>query len=236
MSSSPSGDRKSLLRRFPRRAFTLIELLVVIAIIAVLAALIFPVLSSMRSKANTTKCVSQLRTWGVAITRFSQENSGNVRWKDWPSIGSESRFYEKYLGGDVDTRTMNMDGKSVFATQLYRRCPAQDWDQQGNGPVGYAMTRPDPKEANVNTFNLRRANKLSKLLLMMDANASGFRLNGPDDLKTAVAPLCNGSDTRHGGSVNALFADGHVLTLPWARIDGDTEEEQQMLDQWFTLY
>lgn len=64
-------------RRSHRQAepgFTLIELLVVIAIIAVLAALIFPVLGRMREKANLSKCSNNLRQLCVALNAYVAEH------------------------------------------------------------------------------------------------------------------------------------------------------------------
>jgi prepilin-type N-terminal cleavage/methylation domain-containing protein len=53
-----------------RRAFTLIELLVVIAIIAILAAMIFPMASTMRERGNQTSCLGNLQNIGQALKLY----------------------------------------------------------------------------------------------------------------------------------------------------------------------
>ena len=56
-----------------RRAFTLIELLIVLAIIAVLAAILLPVFSRVRTQARRTSCIAQLRQIGQATQMYRQD-------------------------------------------------------------------------------------------------------------------------------------------------------------------
>lgn len=57
-----------------RGAFTLIELLVVIAIIAILAAILFPVLSQARLQAKVTKSLSQMRQLSASVMMYSGDS------------------------------------------------------------------------------------------------------------------------------------------------------------------
>jgi prepilin-type N-terminal cleavage/methylation domain-containing protein/prepilin-type processing-associated H-X9-DG protein len=65
----------NLNRRRPAIGFTLIELLVVIAVIAVIAALLFPVLNSAHGKARQTTCTSNFKQIATSFLMYAQDNS-----------------------------------------------------------------------------------------------------------------------------------------------------------------
>ena len=56
-----------------RRGFTLLELLLTIAIIAVLVALLIPVLARAKDKSRAMQCTGNLRQWGLAMRMYADD-------------------------------------------------------------------------------------------------------------------------------------------------------------------
>jgi prepilin-type N-terminal cleavage/methylation domain-containing protein len=63
--------------RLTFRGFTLIELLVVIAIVALLVAMLMPVLGSARETSRRVICAAQLQQWGRAAITYADDSRGD---------------------------------------------------------------------------------------------------------------------------------------------------------------
>ncbi len=84
----------------PASGFTLVELLVVIAIIAILAALLFPVFSSVRVKGKENTCLSNLHQIGIALKAYQTDKHAYPPppWYDGNRYhGGVSALYPDYI-------------------------------------------------------------------------------------------------------------------------------------------
>lgn len=113
-----------------RRGFTLIELLVVVAIIAIIAAVLFPVLSRARVAAGRAACLSNMRQYGLAWTLYLSDNDelmpdrrdlkasfGYRPWTHWPPSDPRGGWALSLLA-PYGMKTMDCPGtRALFGTE-----------------------------------------------------------------------------------------------------------------------
>jgi prepilin-type N-terminal cleavage/methylation domain-containing protein len=90
--SSPCGEPER--NAATAAGFTLVELLVVIAILAVLAALLLPVLASAKNGGHKVRCLSNLRQVGIALQSYADDHAGRIPYgPKAPPFTSPASFY-----------------------------------------------------------------------------------------------------------------------------------------------
>ncbi len=148
--------------------FTLIELLVVISIIAILAALLLPILQSAREKARFIQCASNQHQIGAAIMLYASDHDDYLIYCSWvlgaqfpngdahdvpPGSGRLGGFgvdwddlLNHYLGGNLMTWDdmlgyLNQENDPRAVKVL--GCPSDRWGDQeaGTAKLSYAANQ-----------------------------------------------------------------------------------------------
>ncbi|MBI3853364.1 MAG: type II secretion system protein [Verrucomicrobia bacterium] len=122
--------------------FTLIELLVVIAIIAILAGLLLPALSKAKAKAQTAKCSSNMKNWGLATVMYLGDYNDRL-----PPFGDNSQnytmdFWHMKLAPYVAKRTQQgvQFGDTEAYTNELRKCPGGSYSAPAFLKVSWSPT------------------------------------------------------------------------------------------------
>ena len=123
---------KGNLERFkmnPRRAFTLTELLMVIAVIAILAALLLPVLSSAKARARRAACLNNLSQINKGVHLYAGDNGDTLPDAGQPTFITYREVIKRYLG--LNSASSPQD--KIFA------CPADTfcYDENNISPATY---------------------------------------------------------------------------------------------------
>jgi len=216
----------------------MIELLTVIAIIAVLAAILFPVVGRARKSAENAKCVSNMRQLGTALTAMIGDQAPNLGVQWWngsmETTWASDLVDKGYLSSDVmkkiarcpslATPAAEIDNYSFFCYGLNRLATLTvGSDPAANPPVQY--------DKKINIMTLPSSSKAAIL---------GDSVVKPDQRFNAAQWLFFGFGNhgdggivhvRHNGRANLFFLDGHIEALTPAEIRSLQTSNPEIYDQ-----
>jgi prepilin-type N-terminal cleavage/methylation domain-containing protein len=217
-------------RLYAKQGFSLLELLTVIAIVAILAAILFPIMKSAKDRAKTTACITHLHDIAVGLKTYKIDNN---KYPDCllgfrPSGSSAmstatGALYPEYVrdigaftcpsggSGNIDDEVAvtvldPSTGNSVQAHYYYG--DSYDWtDVTGTGgrmATYMKMWAPNPSAVDVFAADPDKPN-------LQDVEyARQLRFRSPDE-NTVVTWCMNHTGT---GKAQVLFLSGSVVAVP----------------------
>jgi prepilin-type N-terminal cleavage/methylation domain-containing protein/prepilin-type processing-associated H-X9-DG protein len=213
----------------PRSAFTLIELLVVIAIIAIMASLLMPAISMVKSIANTTKCASNLRQIHMGTLGFADDHRGELPPSYIYRTSGGADFFFAMVAPYIAAASKD-SGKFADLTQasVLWGCPGYKKNASVLWACGYGMNYwPEGYKSGVKT-NFLKLDSAGEPISNTYGTYKVFRFDSVT--YQATRPMVGDSNTwefvsfnpknsppRHRGKLNTVFYDGHVDGITYAQ-------------------
>jgi prepilin-type N-terminal cleavage/methylation domain-containing protein len=116
-----------------QKAFTLIELLVVIAIIAILAAILLPVLASSKENAQRAACKSNMHQAILAITMYADDNRQYLP----PCRDNDDQSHLIRIDNIAYSNLIAYSGSNILICPNFRFGNFNPYDSQWGFLIGY---------------------------------------------------------------------------------------------------
>lgn len=192
------------------RAFTLVELLAVIAILGILAAVIIPTVSAVRSSARRSVCASNLRQLYIAFESYAADNKAQ-----WPEAYNGTGTYPYQLQGYLKSASNSLwgadpEGKAVTM------CPAMVARTGYTNAQHYGVNkRLYPNNLITNKILKNSISYPPRTILLGDATFSGTNTDSTINANIGELPgttrgVIPSVPEHTNGATNLIFCDGHV--------------------------
>lgn len=211
--------------------FTLIELLTVIAIIGILAAILVPVVGSVREAARSATCQSNLRQIGVAVHGYMGDNHDRLPGPSYRQPAPEPRD-SGGSGGHVQDHLlpyMGLENQPFGEPVEILECPSYRLrldELQLNRPYRTNYTQRDSfgmrkllplglypdNEPPRRLTELEGEHSMTRIWLFTDSHAGLW-----GEAEGSSVGVFTTADSPHGDNRNYLFLDGHVEALSIAQ-------------------
>ena len=190
-----------------RSGFTLVELLIVIGVIVVLIALLLPSVASVRARARTAECQSNLTQLGLALNAANRNRSTPVRSSSWaadiaPFLEGENE--ELFVcPADFQAENRNAEEQDPTNPQFKGSFGANNQMHRMQGSDANKFTLVDLGDGDADGTNE------SQFFVAPEQDGDNQWSTNPNGQAVWDAGINDASD-RHAGNINVLRSDGSV--------------------------
>lgn len=202
------------------RGFSLIEILAGMAIISLLAGLSYAGFSGAIERTRSVECAGKLRSIGVAMSLYVQENGGRYPRSAHSAAANRELGWTSAITPYLDQRVANSPASWKAIFNEYFRCPADSSDDPSEHSYGLNVhfeLDPDGDDypgSPASWHRIVQVSRPSRTILVAEPSIGSRADHFMAHQWSGVGASRNAIDhERHAARSNYLFGDGHVESL-----------------------